>query len=374
MTRSFGLDPRSPTRTGSRSIRGLLVIGVVDVMTLTSCSSPTPPTIVLDPPKITCPVPPTVQLTTSVNSIPVVYDNPMTMNGKPPVTTTCVPASGSSFSLGRTTVSCTATDALQRADVCSFVVTVVPPPVLAATRFLAFGDSITRGEDGRNSVSDTSFSPRFYPRVYLPDAQTYPGVLQQSLADRYRTQSPMVFNKGCPGEAVTDIETFARFVGLTSSRQYEVALIMEGSNDVYLGTKDSRVLATAIVGLRQMVRDAKSRGIRPYLATIPPMNPAGSRGSHYGADLVPGFNDSIRSVAAAEGVTLVDVYQGFGGDLTLLGSDGLHPNAAGYARIAGLFFDKIQQSLEGTPPLSVRATWPPNGTIRTTGAPNVRAR
>jgi lysophospholipase L1-like esterase len=129
-------------------------------------------------------------------------------------------------------------------------------------------------------------------------------------------------------------------------------LIMEGSNDLMLATRDSTVLERAVVGLRQMVGDAKSRGIRPLLATIPPMDPAGSRGKDWGADLVPGFNDRIRSVAAAENVTLVDVYQGFGGNLALLSADGLHPNTDGYQKIADVFFSAIKSTLEITTPAS----------------------
>jgi lysophospholipase L1-like esterase len=321
------------------------------------CSSSTGPTPVPtpDPPKITCPAPQTIQLTSNVTSVSVTYASPTTINGKLPVTTACAPASGSSFGIGKTSVSCTATDALQRTDACSFLITVlspVPPPILAATSFLAFGDSITRGEDGRNSLSATS--TRFYPRVLLPDAQTYPGLLQQSLVDRYRTQSPKVDNRGFPGEAVTDTDpdTFARFVTLTSSRRYDAVLIMEGSNDLMLATRDSTVPERAAVRLRQMVGDAKSRGIRPLLATIPPMNPAGSRGKDWGADLVPGFNDRIRSVAAAENVTLVDIYQGFGGNLALLSADGLHPNTDGYQKIADVFFSAIRSTLEITTPAS----------------------
>jgi lysophospholipase L1-like esterase len=317
-----------------------------------SSAGPTPvPPPTADPPKITCPAPQPIQLA-SGTSIAVTYA-PTTVNGKPPVTMPCVPPSGSSFPIGKTTVSCTATDALQRTDACSFLITVLaplPPPVLAATSFLAFGDSITKGEDGRDSLSVTS--SRFYPRVILPDAQTYPGVLRQRLVDRYQTQSPTVTNKGFAGEAVTDTDpdTFARFVGLTSSHAYDAVLIMEGSNDLMLATRDSFVLERAAVRLRQMVGDAKSRGIRPFLATIPPMNPAGSRGKDWGADLVPGFNDRIRSVAAAENVTLVDVYQGFGGNLALLSADGLHPNTDGYQKIADVFFAAIKSTLEVTTP------------------------
>lgn len=291
-----------------------------------------------------------IQLT-SGTSIAVTYTNPAPVNGKPPVAVSCVPPSGSVFGIGTAGVTCTATDALQRVATCAFPVTVlavVPPPTLVATRFFAFGDSITRGEDGSNAQTATSLS--FYPRVILADAQTYPGVLLASLVARYKTQSPIVTNQGLPSEAVTDPGTLARFTTFTSSRQYDAALIMEGTNDVYKARNStgnfSTILELAAAGLRTMVGDAKSRNIRPFLATIPPINPSGFRGMVYGAELVPGFNDRIRSVAAAENVPLVDVYQAFGGNLALLSADGVHPNPEGYKKIATAFFDAIQSSLE----------------------------
>jgi lysophospholipase L1-like esterase len=329
-----------------------LAVGVASSAAIVAgCSSPTPPTpvpppVTPDPPKITCPAPQTIQLTTNVTSTSVVYGTATAVNGKAPVITTCTPASGATFKMGQTTVSCTATDALQRTDVCAFLVTVVPPLQLTATTFVAFGDSITWGEDGTNPPNTSSASQRFHVAVQLPLGQTYPSVLQQDLAARYRIQTPIVANKGQPGEAIVDSTTFTRFTALMSSRLYSVVLIMEGSNDLYV--HDSLTIPPAIAGLRQMVRDAKSRGIRPYLATIPPMNPDGFRGSAYSWYLVPEFNDRVRELAASEGVTLVDVYQGL--NLALIGFDGLHPNAEGYAKIADLFFAAIKQTLEAPPP------------------------
>jgi lysophospholipase L1-like esterase len=320
-----------------------LLAGACGSTTSPTPTPPPPPTE--DPPKITCPAAQTAQLVTGT-TIAVTF-TPTVVNGKPPVTTVCTPASGSSFGVGLSTVNCTATDALQRTDTCAFAVTVLPPPTLAVTRFFAFGDSITKGEDGSAQTAPLSM---FYPRVILPTAQTYPGVLLASLVDRYRTQSLVVDNWGQPSEGVTDSGTFDRFVKLTSSGQYDAALIMEGTNDLYKarnGTGDpNTILQVAVAGLRSMVRDAKSRNLRPFLATIPPMDPSGFRGAVYGAELVSGFDDSIRAVASAENVPLVDVYQAFGGNLALLSSDGVHPNPEGYKKIAGAFFDAITTALE----------------------------
>jgi lysophospholipase L1-like esterase len=312
--------------------------------------TPPPPPPIEDPPKIICPVLSPIQLTTGT-SIAATYATPAPVNGKAPVTVSCVPPSGSAFAVGTTGVTCTATDALQRTATCTFPVTVLavpPPPTLADTRFFAFGDSITRGEDGNNASTSSSLS--FYPRVILPPAQTYPGVLTASLIARYTTQSPIVTNQGLPSEGVTDAGTLGRFTTFSSNRQYDAALIMEGTNDVYKarnGTGNPNlVLDAAAAGLRSMIGDAKSRNILPFLATIPPINPSGFRGMVYGAELVPGFNDRIRSLAASENVPLVDIYQAFGGNLTLLGADGVHPTPKGYRKIAGTFFDAIQGALE----------------------------
>jgi lysophospholipase L1-like esterase len=294
-----------------------------------------------------CPASQTAQ---SIDGAPTVvtFALPVVANGEAPVTTTCTPAAGTAFSIGQKTVTCTATDALQRTDTCAFAVTVLSPPKLSTTSFMSFGDSITAGEDGQNSVaSDRSImSARLHPFVLFPLNQRYPQELQQELADRYKTQSPTVSNQGNPGEAASDPATLRRFTSLTSTGRYSVALIMEGTNDLY--DRDDRIVPAAIDGLRQMIRDAKGKGMRPYLATIPPMNPSACvpvcRGLAW--SLVAGFNDNVRALATSENVPLVDVYLGFNGNFNLLGPDGLHPSADGYVKIADLFFSAIKQTLE----------------------------
>jgi len=62
--------------------------------------------------------------------------------------------------------------------------------------------------------------------------------------------------------------------------------------------------------------------------------------------LVPSLNDRIYQLGAAGNTPIVDVYAAFNGNLTLLGDDGLHPNAAGYQVIAKAFADAIRNSLE----------------------------
>jgi len=139
---------------------------------------------------------------------------------------------------------------------------------------------------------------------------------------------------------------------------------MEGTNDLY--DRDDRIVPAAIDGLRQMIQDAKGKSIRPYLATIPPMDPSACvpvcRGLAW--SLVAGFNDNVRALATSENVPLVDVYQGFNGNLGLLGPDGLHPDAEGYVKIADLFFAAIKQTLEVPSPASVQTIYRRSPAIR----------
>jgi acyl-CoA thioesterase-1 len=272
--------------------------------------------------------------------IPVVYGTATFVGGVAPVTVSCTPASGSQFAVGATNVSCTATDTRQSSDTCLFAVTVQAPPRISLTRFVAFGDSITYGEDGSNP----SLVPTIRPLVVLAGKQ-YPFVLQQQLAFRYTTQSVQMANEGMPGEYASDPMTLTRFSGVMARSLYDVVLIMEGSNDLF--GADPTLMPTAIANLRLMIRNANSRGVRPYLATIPPMNPLGMRGG--GASLVPTLNDQLRALSLQEGTTLVDINLAFGGNLSLLSADGLHPNADGYAKIADTFFQVLRMTLEVSP-------------------------
>ncbi len=332
-----------------------------------STTSPTPPPPDPGAPVLTCPAAISM-MSPDGNPVAVSYAAPTVTGGAPPLTgPTCTPASNALFPVGNNTVTCTVTDARQRSNTCTVTVTVTPPPKLIVTRFLAFGDSITWGEDG-TSATTTSRSGRVLslrPAVQFPADQTYPGVLQSDLSGRYVTQRPNVANAGLRDEAVTDSTTFPRYVGYTSSGNYDVVLLMEGAND--LASQNATTISNAVAGLQQMVEDAKSRNLKVFLATIPPENPNGccpDRGQ--AATLVPGFNDRVRTLAASEQVPLVDVYAAFNGDVTtLIGFDGLHPTAGGYAVIASTFFAAIRANLETS------AVVTPHGTPLRTPAPRV---
>jgi lysophospholipase L1-like esterase len=274
------------------------------------------------------------------------YGTPTSTGGAPPVSILCTPASGASFPIGTTSVSCTATDSRQRTDTCAFNITVVAPPKVSVTRYVAFGDSITWGENG--AISAFSLGSGIRPRSQV--ARTYPTVLYQLMATRYTSQGILVSNQGIPGEYVSAPDTQARFSSVVSSGGFDVVMLMEGSNDLGDG-----YASQAIAGLRNMVRTAKAHNVKPFLATIPPMDGSSCcprRGS--AAPLVAGFDDQIRGVAASEGIPLVDIYAAFNGTAApYIGPDGLHPNDAGYQKIGETFFNAVKANLE----------------VKTTGAP-----
>lgn len=379
--RGWSLVLRRPRNLRAHSAVPAVVLATAVIAS--ACSSPTRPGVTpppIEPPIVACPEPQTLLAPDGI-ALTVAFGSATVEKGTPPVTTTCSPESGSSFPVGETTVTCTATDAVQRAASCAFLVTVKMPPRLSLTRFVAFGDSITYGEDGTNSLMSLTMPGWVHRSVRVPLSQTYPGVLQQALRVRYMLQTAVtvVDNAGKPGEAVMDSTTVDRFShvlgGQTSiGGSYNVVLLMEGSNDVT--DRDITLLPAAIANLRQMLRTAKGRGLRPYLATIPPQNPKGFRGA-FGAGLVPAFDNQIRSLAASESVPLVDVYQALNTDInTFIGPDGLHPTVAGYAKIADVFFASIMQTLEVPAATTVRAPRTsgamPRGPVRGSTLPRVR--
>jgi lysophospholipase L1-like esterase len=268
----------------------------------------------------------------------VTYPPPTVVGGAAPVTIDCSPTSGSSFPAGSTNVSCIAVDVQRRSDSCALTVTVterLPVVRLTAARFVAFGDSVTEGKLG---PAEYTGDPRF------PDA--YALVLYNLLTERYTAQTIDMFDRGFGGERVVP-DGVARLPGVLSADAPQVLLLLEGVNDLISGGS----IASVVDGLRRMIREARSRGIVVFLGTLLPERPGGLRAGH--PELIAPANDEIRRLADAEGATLVDLYQAFGGSPDpLIDADGLHPTAAGYKRMGETFFSAIRSRLEVTETLS----------------------
>jgi lysophospholipase L1-like esterase len=306
---------------------------------------PTPPPIPTpdpDPPTLTCPANVSAS-TTSASGTAVTFATPSVAAGKEPVTVACTPASGATFAMGATTVTCTGTDALNRTNSCSFTVTVSRTPQLTVTRFLAFGDSITAGEI-TVPIAGVS-SPRGFPNFILrlvPSA-SYPTVLQNLMTARYTAQasSISVINEGLAGERARDGSAQSRIAQALATHRPEVLLLMHGYNDII----DPSVLSSTANAVAMMAAEGRNRGARVFIANLAPSRTTGSNARP--SSSVIGFNERLLPVIRGEGATLVDVYGALLPAVnTYIGVDGLHPNEAGYRKIAETFLATIQATLE----------------------------
>lgn len=313
---------------------------------LAGCSgSPAGPTA--PPPSIACPS--NIEAQARHGEAPVVtFNTPVAQGGAAPVTVTCSPASGSQFAVGATQVTCTAIDAERRAASCGFSVSVEAIPTLSRVKFLAFGDSITAG---------TTSDPLSLALV-LAFEDSYPYKLEQLLRARYIDQDVIVVNAGVGGERI-EPDGRRRLTRVLDAERPDVLLLLDGANDLLCaagstaftgypacGHQDPFAAIPVIVGaLEAMVNTAQSSDIRVLLANFPPQDASRQRGA--GAPAVPDLNAEIAGVAGRTGATLVDLFNGLGGTpASAIGVDGLHPTAAGYDRIAELWFDVIRREFE----------------------------
>jgi lysophospholipase L1-like esterase len=271
--------------------------------------------------------------------IEVTYTAPVASGGTAPMTTTCTPPSGAFYPVGATAVTCNVFDAKQQTASCNFGVTVTAPPRISITRFVAFGDSITEG----------------YPQPIRPQlvdpapVGSYPAVLQSLLRGRYTAQTITVLDEGYGGELVST--GVARLPAVLNLQTPGALLLLEGAND--LNQFGAAGIPNIVSGLTQMVRNGRGRSMTVFVGTLLPQRANGTPPRASFPQLVVPTNDAIRMMAADEGAILVDLYQAFGGvaDSVLIGSDGLHPTAAGNTRIAETFYEAIRARLE-TPSMS----------------------
>ena len=300
-------------------------------------SSPTTPTPTAAPtaPALSLACPSTIAVTTSGSSVSVTYDTPAATGGEAPVAVACTPASGQPFQLGSTDVRCTATDNRGQSASCGFAVQVSRVPTLSKTRFLAFGDSVTVGII---SAVNPAGTPPYLLREALNDA--YPSVLRQLLSARYPTQAITIINGGKGGERAVD--GVGRASGLIDAERPDAVLLLDGYNDLGIGEAG---IAPGIAAVNEIVKIARFRGARVFLATLTPPNVNATRG--LSNSLITAFNDRLRAMARGENAVLVDLYAAMASQPDLYNSaDGRHPNEAGYRKIAETFITAIQAEFE----------------------------
>ena len=212
-------------------------------------------------------------------------------------------------------------------------------PRLSKTRFLAFGDSITAGE----VTTPVAGRPGGITTLAIVPSASYPTVLQSRLATAYPAQagSIVMTNAGTSNETL--LEGVARFDQVFSSSQAQVVLLQEGVNNLNLIGPDT---STGL--MRIMVQQAKNAGATVFVGSMLP-TVAGRTRSQNAAALVA-YNNVLQVMCGQENVPYVDLYNALLPDAaTLIGSDGLHPNEAGYRRMADQFFTALRTALEQAP-------------------------
>jgi lysophospholipase L1-like esterase len=281
-------------------------------------------------------------------SEPVAFPLPTSTGGAAPVAVSCTPGSGSAFNLGTTQVTCTATDVAARRAACSFTVTVTPPP-LSITKFLAFGDSVTEGQNGTIAFG--------FDVVDTPNA--YPTKLQRLFDVNYPGQGIVVVNAGVGGERIADAK--ARLPVELDKERPGALLLIHGYNDLTgdcgfdVGVTRACELAIEFVVdmLRETVKVARNPPHQLSYVFVGTLTPPGSGGGpsdrRIAGEAISRVNARIRQAMPREEAIVVDLHPLFlGHEPEYVAPDGLHPLPAGNQVLAEAFFQAIRASVPQT--------------------------
>ncbi len=184
---------------------------------------------------------------------------------------------------------------------------------LVRNQYVAFGDSITRGDGS---------SP----------GRAYPAVLEASL--RASLGAAWVENRGASGTASG--EGFERVKRMMNDFKPAHVLVLYGTNDWNFPQCQTSPAAACftIDELRKIIEFIKGRRSLTLLSTLPPVS------INTGRNLwIEEMNVLIKALAREQGVPVVDAYSAFrsAGNLTSLYFDDVHPNDAGYRLLAEAF-------------------------------------
>jgi lysophospholipase L1-like esterase len=232
------------------------------------------------------------------------------------------------------------------------------PLLLSVTKYLAFGDSLTEGQNGRAGLRGERV-------VDVPNA--YPTKLQSMLNVEYPGQGITVPNYGYGGEPVGDKANMLLENALVKERPGAV-LLLDGYNNMFStcapGVSNtpecSQKITDVAFGIRDLIRIAKrpEYGVRYiFVSTMTPPGPflGIPPDRRIANDAIVRANTGIANMVRSEGVILVDTYPRFvGHEAEYVDQDGLHLRPVGYQALADSFFSVIKTSVTSTPAFGER--------------------
>jgi lysophospholipase L1-like esterase len=184
--------------------------------------------------------------------------------------------------------------------------------------YVAFGDSLTAG-DG------------------VPASQAWPARLQALLEPHFG--GALVRNRGATG--TNSFEALERFQRNIDANEPAYTLVLYGTNDWNDPECQDDPACYTVTNLRTVVRRVKALRSLPFIATLPPVNPALTPAGRN--DWVAAVNDRIRSMAREEGAFLVDLHAAFMRQPSLppLYLDHVHFSPAGHDLASTVWFEAI---------------------------------
>lgn len=190
----------------------------------------------------------------------------------------------------------------------------LPAPVAGHPRVVFFGDSITEGWGATGS--DTFFAGKGY------------------------------VNRGIAGQ--TTAQMLVRFRQDVIALKPAVVVILAGTNDI-AGNTGVATQGMIEDNLHSMVEVAKANGIAVVLGSVLPVSEYPWRPGIAPAGKVRALNAALQTYAKEQHLVWLDYYSAManaqGGLDASLAKDGVHPTAAGYARMAPLAEAAIAQAL-----------------------------
>jgi len=172
-----------------------------------------------------------------------------------------------------------------------------------------------------------------------------------SITEIWKQKDPGFFadgriDRGISGQ--TTSQMLVRFRQDVIDLHPAVVHIMAGTNDI-AGNTGNQTLATVEGHLASMAELAHIHGIRIIMASVPPSDHMNWQPTLKPAPVIRRLNRWIRSYAARHGYTYVDYYDAMatsdGGMKPGLSSDGVHPNAKGFAVMEPLTLAAIRSAL-----------------------------